>query len=150
MARAFLPCFFVLGIAGAAPGAAETAAPDPDRIAHGKTVYQQYCASCHGQNAEGQSGWQQPNGRGELPAPPHDATGHTWRHADAELYEMIGKGWRDPFNKTETLTMPGFEGKLSLQEIAAVIAYLKTLWSADQRAYQSEQSQRQPLPPEAN
>ena len=140
----------MMTVLGTAAGrAAETAAPDPARIADGKAVYQQYCASCHGQNAEGRAGWQQPNERGELPAPPHDATGHTWRHADAELYEMISKGWRDPFNKTEALTMPAFEDQLSPQEIVSVVDYLKTFWSSDQRAYQAEESQARPLPPEA-
>jgi hypothetical protein len=31
-----------------------------------------------------------PNGR--LPAPPHDATGHTWHHSDKELFGMIKTG----------------------------------------------------------
>lgn len=151
VARAIWPCILVGFSTGlAAVEAAEITAPDRPDVADGRALYQRYCASCHGQNAEGQAGWQQPNERGELPAPPHDATGHTWRHSDADLHEMISKGWRDPFNKTETLTMPGFEGQLSLREIGAVTAYLKTLWSADQRLFQSEQSQGRPLPPEAN
>lgn len=62
---------------------------------------------------------------------------------------MIAKGWRDPFNKTDTLTMPAFEGKMSPQEIAAVIAYLKALWTPDQREFQSDESRDRPLPPEA-
>lgn len=144
--------FFGLMLSGAGP----TAAPggdipqlDPGTVGAGRAVYNQYCASCHGPNGEGAQEWQKQNERGELPAPAHDATGHTWRHADGELYEMISKGWRDPFNRTDVLTMPAFEGTLSPQEIAAAITYLKTLWSPDQRQFQSEENQARPLPPEA-
>ncbi len=115
----------------------------------GRELYGRYCASCHGAKGEGASGWREPNDQGDLPPPPHDASGHTWRHADSVLYEMIAKGWRDPFNKTETLTMPAFESALTPPEIAAVIAYLKTLWTPDQREFQSEESRDRPLPSEA-
>jgi mono/diheme cytochrome c family protein len=59
---------------------AEPAAPDPKAaalVARGEAVYAQYCAACHGAHLEGQPNWRerQPNGR--LPAPPHDASGHT-------------------------------------------------------------------------
>lgn len=114
-----------------------------------RAIYGQYCASCHGAKAEGAPNWREPNAQGDLPSPPHDASGHTWRHADAVLYEMIAKGWRDPFNKTETLTMPAFEGVLTPQEIASLIAYLKTLWTPDQRQFQTDESRNRPLPPEA-
>ena len=51
---------------------------------------------------------------------------------------MIEKGWRDPFNKTTRLTMPAFASVLSRAEIADVIGYLKTLWTPEERQYQSE------------
>ena len=62
------------------------------------------------------------------------------------LYEMVAKGWRDPFNKTKRLTMPGFGDALSAEQIRAVITYLKTLWTPEQRGYQSEESRDQPFP----
>lgn len=64
------------------------------------------------------------------------------------LYRMISEGWRDPFNKTERLTMPPFKDILTPHEIEAVIAYLKTLWTAEQRQFQREESQDQPFPSE--
>src|ERR1700757_2322872 len=68
--------------------------PDPESpsLARGRVVYAQQCASCHGENLEGQPNWRVrlPNGR--LPAPPHDATGHTWHHGDKELFSMIKTG----------------------------------------------------------
>jgi mono/diheme cytochrome c family protein len=42
--------------------------------------------------------------------------------------------------------MPAFKGILTPYEINAVIAYLKTLWTAAQRQFQREESQDQPFP----
>ncbi|WP_218972842.1 c-type cytochrome, partial [Neopusillimonas maritima] len=85
--------------------------------------------------------WKKPDEKGEMPPPPHDDTGHTWRHSDAMLFKMIAEGWRHPFNKTERLTMPAFGESLTDQEIGAVIEYLKTLWTDEQREYQQTESQ---------
>jgi mono/diheme cytochrome c family protein len=115
----------------------------------GRTVYEQHCASCHGANAEGAPNWQERDAHGELPAPPHNAEGHMWRHSDADLYQMVEKGWRDPFNKTQRLTMPAFIEELSPEQIRAVITYLKTLWTPEQRQFQLEESQGRPFPSEA-
>jgi len=112
----------------------------------GRSVYAKHCASCHGARAEGAPDWEQPDAQGELPAPPHDAAGHTWKHSDAMLYRIVMRGWRDPFNKTERLTMPGFAGILSPEEVRAVITYLKTLWTPEQRRFQREESRNQPFP----
>jgi len=117
---------------------------DPDSVKSGRAIYEQRCASCHGADARGAPNWQEPDERGELPAPPHNSQGHTWRHSDAMLYEMIAKGMRDPFNKTTRLTMPPFVDAMSPEQIRAVIAYLKTLWTPEQRAFQSEESRQQP------
>lgn len=54
---------------------------DPPQTAVGRRVYQTQCASCHGVRAEGAPNWQQPNQQGEMPAPPHNQEGHTWRQA---------------------------------------------------------------------
>lgn len=128
--------------------AAHTPAPDRQQIAVGHLIYQQHCATCHGDRGEGRPGWQQPDAQGELPPPPHGPAGHTWKHADGMLYQIIRNGWRDPFNKTQRLTMPAFEGTLSPNEITAVITYLKTLWTPEQRRFQREESKHQPFPPD--
>ena len=112
----------------------------------GRGIYAKQCASCHGARAEGAPNWQQPDAQGEMPAPPHDAEGHTWKHSDAMLYRIVMQGWRDPFNKTKRLTMPGFSGILSAAEVRAVITYLKTLWTPEQRRFQREESRNQPFP----
>lgn len=139
-----------IGLFGAvaAAYAADTALPplDPELVEAGRGVYAKHCASCHGARAEGAPNWEQLDAQGELPAPPHDAEGHTWKHSDAMLYRIVMRGWRDPFNKTDRLTMPGFSEILSPREVRAVITYLKTLWTPEQRRFQREESRNQPFP----
>ena len=136
----------------AGPSATPLALPrlDPEQLARGRQVYLQYCARCHGQNAEGAPSWQQPDARGNLPPPPHGDSGHTWRHSDAQLAEIIRDGLRDRFNKTPELTMPPFKDRLSNEEIAAVIGYFKSLWSPEHRSFQEEQNQRPAMPAQGN
>jgi len=50
---------------------------NPERVRSGRAVYEQHCASCHGAMAEGAPNWQVRDANGELPAPPHNAEGHT-------------------------------------------------------------------------
>lgn len=121
---------------------------DPEMVTLGREVYRQQCASCHGTRGEGASGWETPDELGELPPPPHDTAGHTWKHSDAMLYRIVRNGWRDPFNRTERLTMPAFGNILSPREIRAVITYLKALWTPEQRQFQWEESRDEPFPTE--
>lgn len=148
MHRSVLALAIGLFGAVAAPYAAGAALPplDTKLVELGRSVYAKDCASCHGARAEGAPRWQQPDAQGEMPAPPHDAEGHTWKHSDAMLYRIVMQGWRDPFNKTKRLTMPGFSGTLSPTQVRAVITYLKTLWSPEQRRFQAEESRNQPFP----
>ncbi len=127
-----------LAIASGGPRSGESV---PAEVAEGRQVYEQYCAACHGRQGEGADEWKKPGKNGEMPPPPHDETGHTWRHSDAMLFRMIAEGWRHPFNKTDRLTMPAFGESLTDQEIGAVIEYLKTLWTNEQREYQQTESQ---------
>lgn len=106
----------------------------------GRVLYLKFCASCHGLEGEGQTNWQKPNVLGELPAPPHNAQGHTWRHSDVDLFKMIADGWRDPFNRTDRLTMPPFKDILTQDQISEIVDYLKTFWSVEQREFQREQT----------
>lgn len=119
---------------------------DTETLAVGRSVYVKHCATCHGTAGEGAAGWQELNEAGEMPAPPHDSTGHTWRHSDAVLYRITERGWRDPFNRTQRLTMPAFGDSLAPEQIRAVIGYLKTLWTAKQRRFQVEESRGEPFP----
>lgn len=123
---------------------------DAKEVEAGRIVYRQYCASCHGVRGEGEPNWEQLNRQGELPSPPHNDEGHTWKHADEMLYRMVSEGWRDPFNKTQRLTMPPFRDVLSPEQIRDVITYLKTLWTPEQKQFQWEETLvRGAFPPRA-
>jgi mono/diheme cytochrome c family protein len=108
---------------------------NPQLVALGKSVYVRQCASCHGANLEGQANWKErlPNGR--LPAPPHDATGHTWHHPDKQLFEITKEGAAGLLPGYQS-DMPAFKGTLSDDEIRAVLAYIKSTWPADIRTRQ--------------
>lgn len=120
---------------------------DAAEVIQGRQIYLEQCAICHGQQAEGQPHWKQPDAQGNMPAPPHDDTGHTWHHADGLLYEIIRDGFRDPLKPPDDpLTMPAFGDKLNDTEIRAVITYFKSLWSEQNRLFQWQVTQQQPFP----
>lgn len=117
----------------ASPGFEDTRADpgDAGRVALGERVYAQHCASCHGAKLEGQPNWRSrlPNGR--LPAPPHDETGHTWHHADALLFAITKQGVVPPYAPAGYESdMPAFGRTLSDDEIWAVLAFIKSRWTA--------------------
>ncbi len=116
------------------------------RIATGQAIYAVNCASCHGSRGEAAPGWDHTDASGEMPPPPHDREGHTWKHSDAMLYRIVANGWREPFNKTHRLTMPAFAGVLSPSEMRDVVTYLKTLWTPVQQRFQLEESEHAPFP----
>jgi mono/diheme cytochrome c family protein len=104
---------------------------DAAKVALGAKVYAQHCAACHGAKLEGQPNWRTrlPNDR--LPAPPHDESGHTWHHPDYVLFAITKNGLVPPYApKDYESDMPAFAGKLSDEEIWAVLAYLKTHWTS--------------------
>ena len=115
---------------------------EAETVRKGRQVYVTSCAVCHGPNAQGAPGWQRPDDKGNVPPPPHDDSGHTWRHSDQQLTEIVLDGWRDPFNKTPELTMPPFNGKLIDKDVEAVITYFKSLWSDEQRRYQLDETNK--------
>lgn len=108
-----------------------------DEIAVGQKLYAQNCASCHGANLEGQPNWKRRLDNGRMPAPPHDETGHTWHHADRQLFTIVKRGVGAVVPGYDS-DMPGFEGVLSDEEIQAVLAYIKSTWPTRQRALQAK------------
>jgi hypothetical protein len=61
-------------------------------LAEGQLLYQQFCASCHGIDLEGQPDWQSPGADNIFPTPSHNETGHTWHHSDAALFTQPSEG----------------------------------------------------------
>jgi mono/diheme cytochrome c family protein len=113
-----------------------------NQIAIGKALYAQHCASCHGVNLEGQPNWQTRNADGKLPAPPHNDSGHTWHHSDEQLFKItkLGVSAIVPGYMSD---MVGFQGKMSDEEIQAVISFMKSTWSTPHRDYQAERNRYQ-------
>ena len=106
----------------------------------GERLYQENCASCHGANLEGQPDWRTrlPNGR--LPAPPHDASGHTWHHTDRVLFDIVKRGPAAIVGAGYESDMPGYEGVLTDDEITSIVDYIKSTWPDKERAFQSDRT----------
>lgn len=133
LAGAILVALFQEGKTPADPANAQ-------QVARGQNIYARYCAACHGANLEGQANWEKrlPNGR--MPAPPHDASGHTWHHPDSILFGITKHGlvpgkYAPPKYESD---MPAFGKQLSDEEIWAVLAYIKSTWPEKIRAWQTE------------
>ena len=105
----------------------------------GEKIYQAQCATCHGVNLEGQPDWRERDANGFLPAPPHDATGHTWHHADDLLFEITNYGPGVVLNDASYKSaMPLYKDILSDEEIIAVLSFIKNSWPEEQRSWQEE------------
>jgi len=121
-----------LGVAGvylsSSPANARIPYTDVSQIADGQRVYQQYCASCHGANLEGEPNWQRRDAAGMLPAPPHDPSGHTWHHPDTMLFEFVKYGPKHFAGADYATKMPPYEDVLTDSDIWAVLAYIKSTW----------------------
>ena len=103
-------------------------------VADGRATYAAVCAGCHGAALEGQANWRQRKPDGRLPAPPHDLSGHTWHHPDAQLFALTKFGPSMIAGDGYESDMPGFEGVLRDREIIAVLSFIKSTWPAEIRA----------------
>ncbi|RYF18279.1 MAG: cytochrome c [Comamonadaceae bacterium] len=114
-------------------------ADDAEAQALGRKVYTNHCASCHGARLEGQPNWRLRDAAGRLPAPPHDASGHTWHHPDEVLFRITKHGVAKAANlKDYDSAMPAYEGVLTDAEIVAVLSWIKSQWPADVRRQHDE------------
>ncbi len=122
---------------------ASEAASKVARLEMGKQLYQQSCAACHGANLEGAENWQTPLEDGSLPPPPHDETGHTWHHGDQLLFDYTklgGAAMLAQMGVEMKSGMPAFEGKLTDEEIWAILDYIKSTWPQRIRDLQAERT----------
>jgi len=115
---------------------------DPAQVALGERLYVAQCARCHGAALEGQPNWRErlPNGR--LPAPPHDATGHTSHHSDAVLFGLTKDGLGPYAPAGYRSDMPAFRDLLGDEDIAAVLAFIKSRWPPEIRRRQTSITER--------
>lgn len=119
---------------------------DQEAVKLGARVYQDSCASCHGVDGQGEPDWKTPKPDGSYPAPPHDASGHTWHHGDGLLYQIIKDGGASLDVPDFKSNMPAFAGSLSDAEIRAALEFLKSTWPEQERQTQWLVSQNDPLP----
>jgi mono/diheme cytochrome c family protein len=133
---AVLFCLLPLGLP-----AALAESKEDQRLEQGEEIYRAHCASCHGEDLEGQADWRRrlPNGR--LPAPPHDESGHTWHHPDEQLVLITkyGPSFLVPGYESD---MPAFEKTLTDEEVRAALAYIKSRWPEEIRERQAEINRR--------
>ncbi|MBC8171643.1 MAG: c-type cytochrome [Anaerolineae bacterium] len=108
------------------------------QLTQGQQVYSQHCASCHGPAGQGQFPLTplEPDQTGRLGAPPHNETGHSWHHSDVVLIRYVLEGgFSDP---TRFYPMPAFGNLLNDDQIIALLAYIKTMWTPEQRDMQRQ------------
>lgn len=111
--------------------------PDQQTLLEGQALYSTNCASCHGANLEGQPDWRRRLDTGRMPAPPHDASGHTWHHSYDDLF-AITKGGVGAVVPGYESDMPAFAETLSDTEIGAILDYIISTWPPRQRAFFDE------------
>jgi len=135
IAAATLTAVLTVGRA-TAPAAEHSLRPgDVGVVARGEQVYRTHCASCHGARLEGQPNWRERGADGRLPAPPHDASGHTWHHPDGMLFRLTKHGTAKVAKlKDYNSAMPIYDGVLSDEEIIAVLSWIKAQWPPEIRA----------------
>lgn len=128
---------YALGGGGArGKAAADVLRPgDAQVVAMGARIYTQHCAACHGAHGEGQPDWRERDPDGLMRAPPHDESGHTWHHPDAQLIAITKYGLAKLIKQPDYQThMPVYDGVLSDSEIIAVLSWIKTQWPQEIRA----------------
>ena len=116
-------------------------------VTRGRMAYERYCASCHGKRLQGQADWKSPLPNGRLPAPPHDASGHTWHHPDVVLVGITRRGLKPYVNQDYESDMPAFEGILTEEQIGDILSFIKSTWPERERDYQREMTDRTPTDP---
>ncbi|MEH6527941.1 MAG: cytochrome c [Sneathiella sp.] len=89
----------------------------PEELANGRIIYGANCASCHGENLEGEQNWRSIKPDGTMPAPPHDKSGHTWHHDDQLLFAYTKEGGQSVIGGSFKSGMPGFGETLTDEEI---------------------------------
>lgn len=105
----------------------------------GARLYETNCLQCHGGATGG--------GMMDIP-PRHNANGHTWHHPDCQLVQIVltgsgamGEMMRQMMGATkDTPRMPAFQRQLTEGEVLAILGYIKTWWTEEQRAWQGQVS----------
>lgn len=96
---------------------------DTAQIQRGSKIFEQNCAKCHGDQAQGDPDWRHRDASGMFPPPPLDGSAHSWHHPLSVLRAVIWNG--SPQGQGR---MPAWGGKLSEQDVDDVIAWFQAKW----------------------
>lgn len=124
------------GVGARDKAAADVLSPDdPQVVTIGARIYTQHCAACHGASRKGQPDWRERGPDGLMRAPPHDESGHTWHHPDAQLFAITKYGLAKLIQQPDYQThMPVYDGVLTDAEINAVLSWIKAQWPKEIQA----------------
>ncbi len=114
-----------------------------ERIEQGRALYEATCAACHGIDGQGQfpDAPLEPDASGRYGAPPHNENGHTWHHTDELLIRyIVDGGFADA---QRFYPMPAFGATISREQAALIVAYIKTMWTRDQRIMQHHMTEEE-------
>lgn len=93
------------------------------QVERGHETFEQYCAACHGTNAEATPNWRTLDANGNYPPPPLNGTAHAWHHP-LEVLSMVIEEGGAPMGGV----MPAWGNTLSDGEIIEVIASFQSYW----------------------
>ena len=93
----------------------------------GGYLYETHCKACHGDRSG--------NG-GTAGASPHNEKGHSWHHPDAQLIAWVLNG------KFRAEAMPQFKSYLTKEDVRAILLFIKSWWTPEQRKIQQDISRR--------
>lgn len=80
-----------------------------------------------------------PNGGQISDIPPrHNAQGHTWHHSDCLLTDIVLDGLPPRQAASDDEIMPAFRDEFSETDVDAILTYIKTWWTDEQRQRQTE------------
>ena len=113
-------------------------------LGNGQALYKEHCASCHGAKLEGQPNWRRIGKDGLLPAPPHDATGHTWHHDNRLLFDYTKLGGKALMEARGIAGfksgMPGLGDVLTDDGIWDILAHIRFTWPDRMRRIQASRN----------
>lgn len=95
-----------------------------ESLIRGVRLYQEYCAQCHGPEAQGHPDWQNPQ---VVAAPPLDGSGNAWKRKKQDLIAVIKNG----ASRQGEPVMPAWKDRLSDQDIDDIMAWFQALWPSD-------------------
>jgi len=121
------------GCSSTGPRRLRISTDDAAVLGRGAALFAEHGAVRQGRDLEGEPDWRRRRACGTLPAPPHDATGHTRHHADADRIAMTRHGIEPFAPPGYRSNMPAVAGILAEAEIRAVIACIESRWPEEIR-----------------